>query len=711
MSPLSTVRCATGAVLLLAAAPALAQTATADTGEEIVVTAGRTPQPLSAIPALVTIIDEAGIEDQLLMANDTSALLANLVPGFAPSRQKLSGFGESFRGRSPLYLIDGVPQSNPLRDGSRDGYTIDLSVIERIEVINGANAIQGLGATGGIVNYVTKKADPSGRLSIGARAAVTAADGFQDDGFEYRASLNASQAFGDFDLIGAAGYAKRGLFYDGEGRPIAVDTTQGDLADSQQWNLFLKAGWKPGADQRVQLTVNRFRLEGDGDFQTLAGDRAEGIPATAIPGAPPGEPATNAVWTGSLDYSHKDFLAGTLAAQLYYQDFAASFGGGTFGVFQDPAIAPVGTLFDQSENRSEKIGGRLTLAWQDVGSEGLDLIGGVDLLRDRTSQALIRTGRAWVPETEYRNAAPFAQLDYRASDWLRLAGGIRAEFAELKVDDYESIAGNSPALVPTPVEGGSPGFEDALLNGSVIVTPADGVSLYASYSEGYTIPDVGRVLRGVSTPGTDVDNLLALSPVIADNYEGGVTLTRGTLTAQLAYYVSSSDEGVRLVADADGILRVSREKTRIEGFEASVEALVAGGLKLGGNLSLLEGRTDTDGNDRLDADLDAVNIGPDRLNLYAEYRTGLASVRLQSATLFDKDFDNAAGALATAFDGYTLVDLTAGYDTGFGQLSLGIQNLTDEQYITYFGQAGSTRDDRFFAGRGRTFTLGIGADF
>ena len=30
-------------------------------------------------------------------------------------------------------MIDGVPQSSPLRNGSRDGYTIDTAMIERIE--------------------------------------------------------------------------------------------------------------------------------------------------------------------------------------------------------------------------------------------------------------------------------------------------------------------------------------------------------------------------------------------------------------------------------------------------------------------------------------------------------------------------------------------------------------------------------------------------
>ena len=39
------------------------------------------------------------------------------------------------------------------------------------------------------------------------------------------------------------------------------------------------------------------------------------------------------------------------------------------------------------------------------------------------------------------------------------------------------------------------------------------------------------------------------------------------------------------------------------------------------------------------------------------------------------------------------------------------RNLTDKQYITYYGQAGSSLDEDYFAGRGRTFSLGYSVDF
>lgn len=46
-----------------------------------------------------------------------------------------------------------------------------------------------------------------------------------------------------------------------------------------------------------------------------------------------------------------------------------------------------------------------------------------------------------------------------------------------------------------------------------------------------------------------------------------------------------------------------------------------------------------------------------------------------------------------------------------GQLSLAVSNLLDKQYITYYSQSALVKDDRYFAGRGRTLTLGYRIDF
>ena len=123
--------------------------------EETVVQASHVPKLSSEIPSTVTVINQEQIEKLTTIADDVSSVLERTVPGYGPSMQKMPGRGESLRGRNPLFLIDGIPQHNPLRDGQRDGHTIDLDFLQTIEVVHGSDAIQGAGATGGIVNMVT----------------------------------------------------------------------------------------------------------------------------------------------------------------------------------------------------------------------------------------------------------------------------------------------------------------------------------------------------------------------------------------------------------------------------------------------------------------------------------------------------------------------------------------------------------------------------
>jgi iron complex outermembrane recepter protein len=125
--------------------------------EEVIVTSTRSAIDIKDLPQVVTVISKEQIEEQLRLTSDTSQILSNILPAFSPNRQKLTSSGETFRGRAPLLMIDGIPQSNPLRPAGRSGQTIDLSMVDRIEVIHGASAIHGLGATGGVINFITRR--------------------------------------------------------------------------------------------------------------------------------------------------------------------------------------------------------------------------------------------------------------------------------------------------------------------------------------------------------------------------------------------------------------------------------------------------------------------------------------------------------------------------------------------------------------------------
>ena len=697
-----------------ALSPALAQSvrggsAADEPMDEIVVQATRSTLPTSALPNTITVIPKAVFAREVQLTGSTTEAVSSLIPSFSPTREKLTGSGETLRGRNPLFLIDGVPQANPLRDGSRDGYTVDPFFIDRVEVIFGSNAIQGVGATGGVVNYVTAAAPAEGAGWTGRALAQTSGSReFEGDGSGYRFAGLIGKDFGVLDLTVGVASQKRGAYYSGDGERIGVDGTQGEVQDSESLSFFGKGGIDFTPERRLELMAQRFELEGDGDYVQVTGSRAEGRPSTSVRGESPGVIPTNEVTTVSLTYSDADLYGGTLSAQLFYQDFEAVFGGGVFATFQDPAIDPSGELFDQSANNSTKKGARISYERALEALPGFSFRAGLDRVEDRTFQELIATGRNWVPETDFISLAPFLQLHQSLlDDRLHVSAGYRREDAKVSADDYTTLF----RYGPQQVAGGEPGFTEDLVNLGATFEIVAGLTGYAAFAQGFTMPDVGRILRAVDVPGQDVDDLFDLEPVVSDNTELGLEWNRGPLGVTAAYYQSDSDNGSRLVL-IDEVFEVQRQRTDIEGLEFNVSwDTPVDGLTFTGGYAWADGRTDTDGDGALDSDLDGANISPNRLNLAADYVLDSMRFRLRTRSYLDRDFDGLATS-EQSFDGYTLLDAFAEFDVAFGTVFVSGSNILDEDYVTYDSQTvRTTSDTRFFAGRGRVVNLGIELEF
>lgn len=682
----------------LAALPAAVAAQNAEPGfEEIVVTATRSEKPLSTIPNTVTVIGEEELSQQISINPDLSTILGNLIPSFSPSRQKLTSYGESLRGRDPLYMVDGVPQSNPLRDGSRDGYTIDPLMLERVEVIHGANAIHGLGASGGIINLITRRPADSFSQSLRMESFVQEEDFGESLGYGLNYSLSGRR--GAADVLASVGLRETGVGYDADGRIIGFDTAQGDTMDSEMLNFFGKAGYEWN-DQRLELALNHFDIAGNNEWVTVDGDLSAGIPTTAVKGAIPGEPGSNEISMLSLNYFNEAFLGHSLRVLGFTQEFAGTYGGGTFGTFQDPAFGD--TVFDQSQNNSEKRGVKLTMVKDALGALPLNLVWGMDYLNDKTWQQLVQTGRNWVPETDYENYAFFLQGEYTGIENVTVTTGVRRELAKLVVDDFTTLYSYNGGQF---VAGGEPDFGKTLFNIGATWRLSQGWRLFGNYSEGFSMPDVGRVLRGIDVPGQDVATFLDLTPITTENTEFGTEYAAGDFSAQLSYYSSDSDFGQRLQANADGIYTVEREKTEIDGLELRGEWIVGPADVLGLRYAHTEGEYDANGDGRVDTDLAGANMSPDRVNLSWDHAwNGTLSTRLQMNHLFDRDFRNAAGAVASDFDGYTTFDLSAEVGIGGGMLRASVQNLNNEDYFTYYSQT-LGNDSRNFKGLGRSYNV------
>lgn len=677
---------------------------------QIVVTAARTILPPNALPLTIDIIDKQALDQQIILSGSVTDAVATLTPSFSPTRGKLSGAGETLRGRSPLYAINGIPQSTPLRDGSRDGFTIDGFFVEQVELIYGSNALQGIGGTGGIVNQVTVGAPKQEGLSGRVLLQGTADNDFRSDGFGGKAAGLVQYKADRFDATVGASYERRGVFYDARGRRIGLNLTQGETQTSDALSLFGRFGYALSSTARLDLMVSRYELKGDGEFVAVAGNRLTGLPTSAVKGTPPGKPAANRTESVALSLTDTDLGGGNLVSQIFFNRTRDTFGGelGAIAAFQDVRIAPVGTLFDQSQNRSRKLGGKISYERAVPGFEDLTAIIGFDALFDKTEQRLIATGRIWVPPTDFRSLAPFAQANLKLFDGVvRLAGGARWENVEIKIDDYTTIATTTTPRGGVLVNGGSPKFDDVLLNGGVIIEPAQGIRFYASYAEGFTVPDVGRITRAIGTTGVDLDNFLDISPIISNNREIGAEVKRGPIDASVTYFWSTSTRGQLLVARPDGIFDVQRQRIEIEGLELNLGVqMPIDGLRLSAGYAHILGRSDTNADDRVDTDLDGTNISPDRLNLAASFDRGRVSARVQTQVYFSRTFNGLVRDPRNDFGGYTLTDAYIGYDVGPGRIILSAQNIFNRQYIDYNSDVRLPTDNlSFFAGRGRTMTL------
>lgn len=185
--------------------PAFAQTAPTTQLDPVVITATRTPIPLSQTLADVTVI----MRDDLVRTTGGVADLLRGVPGLEVVRNGGPGTATSLfmRGgetRFTAVLIDGVRIDSQTTSGGASWESIPLSQIERIEVVRGpASSVYGSDALGGVIQIFTRKGEPGLRLDAGvgggnrhgrkADAAVSGAAGRVD--FAVAAATDRSDGF------------------------------------------------------------------------------------------------------------------------------------------------------------------------------------------------------------------------------------------------------------------------------------------------------------------------------------------------------------------------------------------------------------------------------------------------------------------------------------------------------------------------------------
>lgn len=718
---------------------ALAQQTTS-LGTVTITTSSRAPKAVDKIPGAITVVSAEEIKDSNTITEDLTAVLTNTVPGFSEASQSLVTTSETLRGRNALFLFDGVPMSSPLRETGRNNSTFtDLGIIERIEVINGPSASEGIGASGGIIHYLTGKPKKNG-----TEAKVTAKYATQpgDDSASYKLGLTVTHKEDAYDVMMAASSLNRAMAYDASGRMLGLQVS-GSTMDTDERNLYLKVGINFGAHNQQRLTgsLSNFDLRGLNNYRPSYVHTGPNTPTdTSVRGVIPGTlPQFNAFQQYSLQYNHANLLGGDLNVLGYKASQRARFATecGTSDCLplqanlsnlnrgkQDPNIAPLGTLFDASELHSEKSG--IRSSWNTdslAGVTGLGLNAGIDIVNDTTEQRLAMTNRLWVPPMNYSSTAPFAQLSYDAGA-VTFSGGLRREAGQLKVDSYTTVWANrpsstntcSPTTTPcTPgysVAGGTVDYNNTLSNFGAIWRLPSGWSTFASYSKGFTLPNVGIPLRNINRDGVSASTVAGTEAIISDNKEVGLTWRGTTASMTGSVYRSYSALGSSLAVDpATRDYIMVRQPIEISGFELSGEYNFSKTLRVNGLLSKIRALTTLNATaTSLNINQGIINVSPDKIVLSSTWKfNDRGSVRLGSMTLLDRDI-NVGTAREEHTTGYTLFSLGINYDLKkYGSLAVGIENLANKYYILSYSQIDSFQN--YVAGRGRMFSVGYEMKF
>jgi len=648
--------------------------------KEIVVSASRQPEILNEVPSSVTILSKKQIQQQLNISSNLSDILGASVPGLGFSTNRTQNLGQTLRGRRVLVMIDGIPQSTPLRDGAKDMRSLDPTVLDRVEVIKGATAIYGNGADGGLINYITKKANVDKAIS-GSTEAGTNFSLVKPKG---TAGFFVSQLFSGkvnkIDYVVSGRYEETGLYRDAKGRVLSPEYGMNDL---KNWNAFAKIGYDINTNNRIELMYNYFNSTQHTDYIAKAGVYGNfDSPTTGIKGQRPGDPeGTPYNHNASLSYTGENIIGNTdINATLYFQDYLTLINYSDF--FENNG---------QPATQSKKLGFRLNL---NTPYEFSPLISGnitygLDLLSDITDTHLT-DGRLVIPEMNMTNLAPYFQLKNMFGPNLVLKTGLRLENVNIDVPDYTTIGirnyvNGTYVGGGIAVNGGALDFNAFMFNAGLRYTKWALFKPFVSFSQSFSVADLGLVLRAAKE---NTVNNTSIKAVTANNYEFGFSGALDKFSYEGAVYYSTSKLGASYVY-VDGNPQISRSPEKIYGFEVAAKYRLHSKIDIGANYSFTEGKRElADKKIYLGGD----RINPPKLTAYTIFRpleNWSLFVQMINTSGRDK-FEPVNGAYTYGtgpVKSFTAFNLSSSYTfKEKSTIRLGVENLFNKDYYSVISQ-------------------------
>lgn len=712
-----------------------AQEASAATGsgptvlKTLMVTATRSSRPVASIPGSVMVLEGEDLQTQLRTTSDAATLISRMVPGFSIANQTISGASETFRGRGVLVLVDGVARNTPLRDVSRVLSLVDLSKVERVEVVNGASSLYGSGGTGGTINFVTKKeASEKASVTVDTKLRVFTHNVAKSASPEI--SVSATQKIGNFDYLFSASGRKVRRTYDGAGRELPSDAMlgQGGGDRTDFGNLYARLGYED-ASRRFEVSGELVRADQKPDWYSnfLA---TPAVPDFTAPYTAKSVQENSKYLTAR--FTESDFALGSLEVKGFYNDMEKRFPFTRFDRVVNNQVYYSGNPLDpqapysQTSLFSERSGISATVETPlDTLKEGTSLTWGLDFVHDRTWQTLQNGAHVMSPMTQ-NSVAAFAQLEVPVTERFRVQGGVRYERYFLNVDNFvrPDIYYINRVFPAINVVGGDFNYDNWTFNiGSTFDLTPD-TQIYGGFSQGFSLTDIGGFTRRAGAnstaemcdaygalvcPGAGLPDYtvsyasIAPDPQVVNNYEVGLRGSNGDFGGSLSAYLSTSDNGVNYNVATN---RVSQQKERIWGVEATGWWNVSNNLTVGGILGYTEGRYDANLDGTIDSWLPNNRIATPVHGLVYGTWVFDNGVSLRGEAEFFKGRDKVT--TVPEIESAVLFNVLASGKVAGGELSVAVRNLFDNDYMN--PTASATRNN-VVQGEGRTITVGYKVTF
>lgn len=671
--------------------------------KEVVITTTRIPELKTNAAATVTVIDQKQIAEMSKIAPDLSHLLGLVTPGMALASNTTSSRTQSLRGRSALILIDGIPQSTPLRATDRDMRTIDVSAIDHIEIVKGSTALYGNGAIGGLINIITKKNASHTTVSGQTTLAGSTYDFFRKGkGQGYRINQQLYGNTGNLDYLVSGTFGRTGSSIDGDGEFISP---RYGLGDTYTTNTLVKLGYAFSEKSRLEFMYNFYRSLQDTKLIPQGGKYMR-EPAIGVIG----NKDPQAVEEGTR-YNHNAYLKFTSRDLFRNTNFEASlYGSSLYTIFDFRKANPKSPRWEETSGQSSikdkkwgfrtQFTSRLTLS-DDVSAH---VVYGYDYLLNKTAQPLV-DGRYWVPFLTSYNHAPFVQMKASIWQWLNVKLGGRYDIINVDVPDY-NVLRNKLKDPQVAVKGGDLKYNNMSFNVGLSYNKYRVFQPFVAFSQGFSIFDLGRTLRAAKA---DVLSKISTEPVKTNNYEVGAYSEVGNwLQLNGSFFYTYSKLGSDLKIE-NGFWVVNRTPQKVYGMELNADVKILENLKAGANVSWFEGKIKTE-TGKWDSYMSNISIPAAKLAMYINYvpvkntYLNLQYIHTGKRDRFAPDAKGMYNEGEGVVNRINLVNLNAGVKLKAWDLGLSVSNLLNNTYYTSTSML-MARNAEFARADGRNITF------